>query len=62
MNDDELRHYENVEQLGVYMREHKDLPWNKLPFWDKAKLINKFSILAIVGNLCQLLGTGMYFL
>lgn len=62
MSEEELRRYENIEQLGVYMREHKDLAWDDLSFWDKAKLINKFSIFAIIGNVFQLMGTLMYFL
>ena len=52
MTDEELRHYENREQLGMYMREHQDLGWDDLSFWDKWKLINKFSIIAIIGNIC----------
>ena len=47
----EQRHYENKEQLGMYMRERQDLAWEDLKFWDKAKLINKFSLIALVGNL-----------
>jgi hypothetical protein len=62
MTDEQLHHYENFEQLGVYMREHQDLSWSDLGFWDKAKLINKFSVFAIVGNIFQFLGTGLYFL
>jgi hypothetical protein len=33
------------------MREHEDMSWEDLKFSDKLKLINKFSLLAIVGNL-----------
>ncbi len=36
--------------MGAYMKEHKDLSWTQLSFWDKAKLINKFSLIAIIGN------------
>jgi len=50
-SENEQRHYENMEQLGMYMRERQDLAWEDLKFWDKAKLINKFSIIALVGNL-----------
>jgi hypothetical protein len=35
----------------MYMRERQDLAWEDLEFWDKAKLINKFSLIALVGNL-----------
>ena len=59
---EQLRQYENREQLGVYMREHQDVSWDDLKFWDKVKLINKFSVLAIIGNVIQLLGTSLYFL
>lgn len=51
MTDEDLRHYENMEQLGMYMREHQDLSWEDLTFWDKLKLFNKFSFLAILGNI-----------
>jgi len=44
------------------MREHQDMTWNDLKFSDKLKLVNKFSILAIIGNLFQILGTSLYFL
>lgn len=47
----EQRQYDNKEQLGMYMRERQDLAWEDLKFWDKAKLINKFSLIALVGNL-----------
>ena len=60
-DDAEKRHYENVEQLGMYMREHQDLAWDDLKFWDKAKLINKFSIIAIVGNFFQIMGSILYY-
>ena len=50
-NEAEQRQYENKEQLGMYMRERQDLAWEDLEFWDKAKLINKFSLIALVGNL-----------
>jgi hypothetical protein len=43
------------------MREHRDLSWDDLKFWDKIKLINKFSVLAIIGNVMSLLGTSVYF-
>lgn len=46
----------------MYMREHQDVSWDDLKFWDKVKLINKFSVLAIIGNVIQLLGTSLYFL
>lgn len=37
--------------MGMYMREHVDIAWQDLKISDKAKLVNKFSIIAIVGNL-----------
>ena len=61
MTESEQRHYENTEQLGMYMRERQDLAWEDLKFWDKAKLINKFSIIALVGNLFQILGSIFYY-
>jgi hypothetical protein len=44
------------------MREHKNLSWGKMSFWDKTKLFNKFSFIAIVGNVFQIAGVCMYFL
>ncbi len=44
------------------MREHVDIAWEDLKLSDKAKLINKFQIIAIVGNVFQVLGTSFYFL
>lgn len=61
-NPDDLRKYENTEQLGMYMREHHDITWNQLTVSDKFKLINMFSPLAIAGNLFQLLGTAIYYI
>lgn len=50
MEEDELRHFENKEQMGMYMRDHQDMKWEDLKFWDKVKLINMFSPIAIAGN------------
>jgi hypothetical protein len=33
-----------------------------LKFADKIKLINLYSPLAIIGNICQLLGTSIYYI
>ncbi len=61
MTESEQRHYENTEQLGMYMRERQNLAWEDLKVWDKAKLINKFSIIALVGNFFQILGSIFYY-
>ena len=60
--ESEIRHYENKEQLGMYMRERQDLAWEDLNFKDKARLVNKFSLIAIVGNFFQLLGCVFYYI
>ena len=44
------------------MRDRDGLLWRDLSFWDRTKLINKFSIIVIIGNLCQLIGTLLYFI
>jgi hypothetical protein len=49
--EDVLRHYENKEQMGMYMREHQDIAWSDLAFWDKAKLFNKYAFVTIIGNI-----------
>lgn len=54
IDNNRLRNYENKEKMGAYMREHKNLSWAKLSFWDRAKLINKFSFIIIVGNIVKL--------
>ena len=44
------------------MRENYKLSWGQLRFWEKQKLYNKFVFVAIMGNICQILGTASYFL
>jgi hypothetical protein len=46
----------------MYMRERQDLAWEDLNFKDKARLVNKFSLIAIVGNFFQLLGCVFYYI
>jgi hypothetical protein len=43
------------------MRERQELAWQDLKFWDKAKLINKFSLIALVGNFFQIMGSLFYY-
>lgn len=44
------------------MRQHQNLSWGQLSFWDKAKLYNKFCFVAIAGNIFQITGSVLYFL
>jgi hypothetical protein len=46
----EQRHRENKEKLGMYMRERQDVAWEDLGIWDRLRLINKFSFIALAGN------------
>jgi hypothetical protein len=62
MSTEDLRKYENTEQLGMYMREHTEITWGQLTFSDKLKLINMFSPLTIVGNVFQIMGTLIYYI
>lgn len=44
------------------MRDHGGKTFNQLSFWDKTKLINKFSFIVVFGNISQLIGTSLYFM
>eukprot|EP00347_Sterkiella_histriomuscorum_P004141 403361598 len=47
--------YQNEEQFP-------NLAWVDLPIWEKSKLINKFTFVALIGNFCQVTGSILYFL
>ena len=46
----------------MYMRQKQDLSWQELNFSDRIKLINLYSPLALFGNICQFVGTFIYYI
>ena len=42
------------------MTDYKGLEWNKLGFWDKTKLFNKWSVVCFLANSSLLIGVLLY--